>query len=104
MAEFVTLFTADELEEGGMRRVMVGEEALVIVHQGGEWFALRDCCSHETARLSEGYLEPGLICCALHGAAFDLRSGEVLRPPAYEGIATRPVRVEAGLVQVAKED
>ncbi len=101
MAEYVSLFAAGELEEGGMRRVIAGEVALVIIHQGGEWFALADCCSHETSRLSEGYLEEGKLCCALHGAAFDLRSGEAVRPPAFEGIAAYPVRIEEGMVQVA---
>jgi len=104
MTEYVTLFAADELEEGGMRRVMAGGEPVVIVRQDGEWFALADRCSHETSRLSEGYLEGGMICCALHGAAFDLRSGEALRPPAYEGIAVHALRIEGGMVQVAIEE
>ncbi|HNW58344.1 MAG TPA: non-heme iron oxygenase ferredoxin subunit [bacterium] len=103
MAEYITLFAAEALPEGEMRRVMVGDDALVVVHQQSGWYALADCCSHEATRLSEGYLEPGRICCALHGAAFDLRSGQVLAPPAYEAVATRPVRIEGGMVQVEAE-
>jgi 3-phenylpropionate/trans-cinnamate dioxygenase ferredoxin subunit len=36
----------------------------------------------------------------MHGARFALRTGEALSPPAYEPIATYPVRVAAGRVQV----
>jgi 3-phenylpropionate/trans-cinnamate dioxygenase ferredoxin component len=104
MADFITLFAAEMLPEGGMRRVVVEEEALVIVHQGGEWFALTDCCSHEAFKLSDGYLGPGKIHCSLHGSAFDLHSGEALSPPAYESIAAWQVRIRDGMVQVAIED
>ena len=104
MTAYRDLFPAAELEEGSMRRVIAGGEALVVVHQDGAWHALADSCSHETARLSEGYLEEGLICCALHGAAFDLRSGAAVRPPAYEEITVRQVRIENGMVQVALEE
>ncbi|HOT96105.1 MAG TPA: non-heme iron oxygenase ferredoxin subunit [bacterium] len=103
MSGFITLFPAADLPEGEMRRVMAGKEALVVVHQQGQWYALMDACSHEAVPLSEGYLEPGRICCAQHGAAFDLRNGEVLTPPAYEAVAVRQVRVTAGMVEVEGE-
>jgi len=35
-----------------------------------------------------------------HGARFDLRTGAVTAPPAYEPVAVFPVRVVDGMVQV----
>lgn len=104
MPGYIPLFPAEALPEGRMRRVMAGGEPLVIVHQGGEWYALADTCSHEAVPLSQGYLERGRICCAQHGAAFDLHSGEVLAPPAYEAVAVRRVRVMEGMVEVEGEE
>jgi 3-phenylpropionate/trans-cinnamate dioxygenase ferredoxin component len=104
MAKYVKILNAGTLPEGGMQRVVVDDQPLVIVHQGGDYFALTDCCSHESFRLSEGHLTPGKIHCALHGAAFDLRSGAALSLPAYEEVAVWPVRVTGGVVEVAVED
>lgn len=104
MARYVTLFAADELPEAGMRRVVAEGEALVVVRQGGQFYALSDCCTHESFRLSDGYLEPGRIHCALHGAAFDLASGAALSLPAYEDVATRRLRLNAGMVEVEIEE
>lgn len=87
-----------------MRRVVAEGEALVVVRQGGNYYALSDCCTHESFRLSDGYLAPGRIHCALHGAAFDLETGAAQSLPAYEDVATRRVRLNAGMVEVEVED
>ena len=42
----------------------------------------------------------GSIECPRHGARFDIRTGEVTAPPAYEPVDTFPVQVVDGLVQV----
>ena len=44
------------------------------------------------------------VVCPHHGAEFCIRTGAVLSPPAYEDIATFPVRVEHGTVQVMAVD
>jgi len=49
---------------------------------GDEVFAIADTCSHSDASLSEGEVTDFKIECWLHGAEFDLRSGEVVTPPA----------------------
>jgi 3-phenylpropionate/trans-cinnamate dioxygenase ferredoxin subunit len=43
------------------------------------------------------------VVCPRHGARFSLASGAALSPPAYEPVATFPVRVENGIVQVCDE-
>ncbi|MGH8312562.1 MAG: nitrite reductase (NAD(P)H) small subunit [Gammaproteobacteria bacterium] len=48
-------------------------------------------------------MEGKVITCPRHGAQFDILTGEVLAPPAYEPVATFPVRVHEGMVQV-KDD
>jgi 3-phenylpropionate/trans-cinnamate dioxygenase ferredoxin subunit len=38
--------------------------------------------------------------CVRHGARFNIRTGAVTAPPAYEPVATFPVRVQDGVIQV----
>ena len=55
---------------------------------GDEVFAIADTCSHSDASLSEGDVTGFKIECWLHGAEFDLRSGEVVTPPASIPVET----------------
>ncbi len=52
----------------------------------GAFFALDNACSHEEGPLAEGEIEGHEVMCPWHGARFDVRTGEVLGPPAYEDL------------------
>ena len=69
---------------------------------GDELFALEDRCSHDDGPLCEGDWDPDecLVVCPRHGSRFDLRTGRPLSLPAYEPVATFPVRVEDGVVKI----
>jgi 3-phenylpropionate/trans-cinnamate dioxygenase ferredoxin subunit len=43
------------------------------------------------------------IVCPRHGAHFSILTGAALSPPAYEPVATFPVRVDAGMVAVSDD-
>ena len=62
---------------------------------------MHDECTHECFPLSAGELEGRVITCMLHGAQFDVGSGEVLALPAYESLRTYEVRVEGEDIFVA---
>ncbi len=53
-----------------------------------------------SARSSDGELEGGVIVCPCHASEFDLRTGDVLCPPALEPLPIYEARVEAGELQV----
>ena len=55
-------------------------------------FAIADTCSHSEASLSEGQVSNFKIECWLHGAEFDLRTGEVATPPASIPVETFEVK------------
>jgi 3-phenylpropionate/trans-cinnamate dioxygenase ferredoxin subunit len=100
MAKFVAVCELNALESGTMRNVQVGKKKIVVIRQGDELYALEDRCSHENYPLSDGFLEEGKIACAMHGAEFDLKTGEALALPAYENVNTYVVRVNDGMVEV----
>ena len=68
--------------------------SVAICNADGKFYAVEDVCTHDGGPLGEGFLEGCAIECPRHGAQFDIRTGEVLRAPAYLPIKTYPVRVE----------
>jgi len=68
-------------------------EQMVVFKSGGEYFALRDVCSHAFARLSEGFVMGRAVECPLHGALFDLRTGKCISNPPYDDIRAYAVRI-----------
>jgi len=92
-----------ELSAGECRVVDVDDVAILVTRlaASGELAALEDLCSHDALPLSEGEIANDEITCPAHGAQFCLKTGNALSAPAYEGVATLPVRVNAdGMIQV----
>ncbi|MGQ4600901.1 Rieske 2Fe-2S domain-containing protein [Nocardia sp. R6R-6] len=71
---------------------------LAVADSDGRIFCIADLCSHQTASLSDGWVEDGCVECPLHESRFDLATGAPDVPPAREPIATFPVAVENGEV------
>lgn len=103
MAEFVTVAQAADLKPGEMTCVRLGRKRVAVANVDGEFFAFDDTCTHEEASLSEGELFSDIVECPLHGAAFNVRTGEVESFPATQPIATYPLRVQDGQIQVADD-
>jgi len=68
---------------------------------GDEVFAIADTCSHSDASLSEGEVSDYKIECWLHGAQFDLRSGEVVTPPASIPVEVFDVIREGDTIKIS---
>ncbi len=84
-----------ELRPGTLTRCDLDGTAVCVVRLvSGEVCAVADTCTHEEASLSEGFLEGAAIECPWHSSVFDVRTGELLGPPATEAIATFPVVVD----------
>lgn len=90
-----------DLQENTPVKVELNGKDLCVVRQGSEVFAIDDICSHAEASLSEGDVTPGKIECWLHGAEFDLRSGEALTPPAIAPVTTYSVTIEGESVKIS---
>jgi 3-phenylpropionate/trans-cinnamate dioxygenase ferredoxin subunit len=73
---------------------------ICVTRVGDEIFAIDDTCSHSDASLSEGEVTDLKIECWLHGAEFDLRTGEALTPPAVAPVKVYPVTVDGDSVTV----
>lgn len=98
--ERVHVAALDDLVEDRGRCVEVAGSRIALFRVGDEVFALSDTCSHAEASLSEGEVFDDIVECPLHGAAFNLRTGEVLSLPATKPVAVYAVTVESGEVYV----
>lgn len=100
---FVKVATVGEIAPGKAKRVEVGEESIAIFNVDGEFYAIGDTCSHEEASLSEGDLFDHVVECPLHGAEFDLRTGDALCLPAVVPVPAYEVKVEGEAILVSVE-
>ena len=94
------MVAVDDLPPGKHMSVEVEGAVMVLVNLDGEFYAIEDICTHDGSDISSGCVVDGSIECPRHGARFDIRTGEVTAPPAYEPVDVFPVRVQDGVVQV----
>src|SRR5262245_36286339 len=76
-----------ELQDGQALAGHVGEDQLMLVRRGDEFFAVGSACTHYHGPLAEGLLVGETVRCPWHHACFSLETGEALRAPALDPIA-----------------
>jgi len=94
VGEFVPTIKASELAEGTMQALDVGGVHLLLARIGGEVSALSGTCTHEDANLGLGFIVEDRVVCPLHLSQFDLRTGQVLNPPATAPLRSYNVKIE----------
>jgi nitrite reductase (NADH) small subunit len=77
-------------------KVVVGGKGIAIFNVAGTLRAIESRCPHVGGPLEKGIVEGGGVTCPWHGSEFDLTTGAVRRGPATKGVASYPVRIEAG--------
>jgi 3-phenylpropionate/trans-cinnamate dioxygenase ferredoxin subunit len=103
--EFVRVCQVSDLSDPGKTLVKAGERTVVLYRVAGRWWATEDRCTHDGGRLVAGRLEGHTIVCPRHGARFDIRTGQVLSPPAAVDLAVYEVVVQGDdvLVRVSED-
>jgi len=100
MVGFVKVARTDEIAPGQGKMVEVSGKKIALFNVEGSFYAIDDTCTHRGGPLSEGSLDGKQVTCPLHGAIYDVTSGEVLGPPAPQGVGRYNVRVEGGDIEV----
>lgn len=104
VTEWVPVGKVSDMPPGQGMCTEVDGVPVAVWNVGGVFYATDDTCTHEEASLCEGDLWGEVIECPLHGAQFDVRTGEVLSLPAVLPLKTYPVKVENGTIYVGKSD
>ena len=98
----VEVAVLDAVEPGGMKQVEMDSEKVLLVRDGDAVHAVGAVCPHAGAPLAEGVRNGDRIVCPWHKAAFCIRTGAVLDPPALDALPRYDVRVYAGRIMLAK--
>ena len=106
-----------DFEVGQPQRIEIDGRALVVVNADEKFYAVRDTCPHQGARLSDGRCKSRLrvtavgvqpeiqaddlvLQCAWHGWTFDLDTGRALTETDSARVRTYAVRVQNSRVLV----
>ena len=101
MAEFTKVADAKDLPPGTSKCVDFAGGKVALFNVDGSIHAISDSCTHVGGPLSEGELEGRIVTCPLHGATFDVTTGEKTGPPAASDVDCFRVRVEGDDIQIA---
>ncbi|XP_019944120.2 apoptosis inducing factor mitochondria associated 4 [Paralichthys olivaceus] len=91
----------DDLNDGQMREVTVGEQKVLLVRTHGQYSAVGSQCSHYNAPLIKGTLVGDRVRCPFHGACFNVRTGDIEEYPGLDSLPSYKVKVEDGKVYVS---
>ena len=98
--EYVQVADATDIELGHSVSVNVNGTNILICNTEEGFFAVQDMCTHALVPLCGGLIQGTLISCPLHGAVYDLMSGEVMAPPAFEDLQTFKLKIEGTSISV----
>lgn len=103
MSKKIKVASVSELTPGQYTSVEITGERIALFNIDGKFYALKDMCTHDGGILTGGTLKGYIIECPRHGAQFDVRTGAVVRMPAYVSVGTYTVSVEGGDVFINLE-
>lgn len=82
----------DELEEEDVIGVEIDGKTYAVYFITSGYYATDGLCTHEQARLVDGFVSGDIIECPKHNARFHIPTGKALRRPACTGLDTYPVK------------
>ena len=90
----VTVARTTDIKPGELAAFEVEGVRIAVANVDGRFSAIDDTCTHEECSLAEeGTLEGTVVTCGCHGAQFDVTTGAVLAPPAFEPVRAYPLRI-----------
>lgn len=98
---FVAVAKLEDVPAGTKKLVVADGIEVVLCHTRDRLFAVRNLCSHAHERLDSGKMKNGWIACPVHGARFDLETGEAMNPPATMPVEIYEVRIDGETIEVA---
>jgi len=79
--QFIDTSDIKDVPSGKMKHVEVEENEILLANSDGKVYALCDRCSHANAPHSMGTLNGKVVTCPMHGARFDVTTGNKVGEP-----------------------
>jgi NADPH-dependent 2,4-dienoyl-CoA reductase/sulfur reductase-like enzyme/nitrite reductase/ring-hydroxylating ferredoxin subunit len=90
----------DDLQDGQMKEIDLGERSILLARADGQYYALGAHCSHYGGPLAKGILCNHHVVCPWHQTYFDIVTGNVEEPPGLNAVRHYELRVEGSEVIV----
>ncbi|MEK6249627.1 MAG: Rieske (2Fe-2S) protein [Planctomycetales bacterium] len=103
MAEFTTVATVGEIQEGKGATFTVAGRMVAVFYADGEYYAIDDLCPHMGASLSAGHVDQKTVTCPWHAWRFSICDGTWLDNPKLK-VDRFEVRVDGDEIQVRLAD
>lgn len=102
MSERVLAGQVADMPAGFQGEVVVGGVSVVVINHEGQFYALRNNCTHKDFPLLGGDVSDGKITCEKHGGKFELTTGKARALPAVKAVKIYRAEVEDGAVYVSE--
>ena len=102
--DFVKVANTNDIQPSHMKEVQLDGEIICLANIEGKYYAIGNICTHEGGPLADGTLEGYEVECPWHNSKFDVRTGEVKKPPASEPEPTYQVKVDGNEILIKKQD
>ena len=99
--QYIRTLPADQLAENASQCADIGGINVLLCRSGGEYFAVRNQCTHQDAPLLGGRIRNRMVSCPLHGMRYELATGKPFGQLSHQPLATYPVRIVDGWLEVA---
>jgi 3-phenylpropionate/trans-cinnamate dioxygenase ferredoxin subunit len=100
LAELLQAMKFSDLGEGTISAVDLKGSHILLAKIGGEVSAVSGTCTHEEADLALGFVLEERVVCPLHLSQFDLRTGQVMNPPATLPLQRYNVKIQGDTIFV----
>ena len=104
MPIWIEVCKTSEFDHQKVKTLVYEDVPIAVFKVNNNFYAIVDECTHMEARLSDGKVEGEVVTCPLHGAKFNLRTGDVLSLPAASPVQVLPVKIEDDTIYVDVED
>jgi len=100
MPRMIEVARIDEIEPGHGKLIEINGTEIALFNCDGSYYAIDNQCTHVGGPLCEGNLEGDKVICPWHGAEFDVKTGNVLGPPAEESVKSYRVQVDGDSIKI----
>jgi nitrite reductase/ring-hydroxylating ferredoxin subunit len=100
--DFEAVANEGDIKEGGLLGVEVNGQAVVLVKQNGQIYAIGGICTHMGGKLPQGTLEGETLRCPVHRGGFNIKTGEAVMPPPRRPEPVYDVKLEGGRIWVSR--
>ncbi|MEW6682020.1 MAG: Rieske 2Fe-2S domain-containing protein [Nitrospirota bacterium] len=99
MAREYAVAKVSEVGPGQRKLVAVNGAKVVLINQGGTYYAINNECPHEGNPLCDGEIKDCTLVCPTHEWEFSLKTGEADDHPGFEA-QVYPVRVDGAELKI----